>query len=295
MICKKLTVLSFGGGQDSTTILQKIIHDPAFRAQHVSGHLVVVMSDTGDEHPKTYEHTKAMQLLCIEHNIDFFFLTPDMGFHYEKWRDLRSFYERTKTIGSKAFPKTCTDKLKIQPIYKFLEFWIGENYGFDVGRKKALYELAEKHGKIKVLLGIARGEERRASGNDCGPLWMQRTIEKVYPLIDEGMDRADCQAYLRDIGEVVPQPSNCMLCPYMSKVELLWLFRNHPTDFKEWVRLEAQKLEKHKEKGSKNLGVFGVKNLEVILQEAITEHGHMTDADLDEYKMSHGHCVKSKF
>ncbi|QHT70783.1 hypothetical protein GXP67_31115 [Rhodocytophaga rosea] len=53
----EITVLSFGGGQDSTCILYKIIYDPAFRARFVRGHLVVIMSDTGDEHRYTYDYS----------------------------------------------------------------------------------------------------------------------------------------------------------------------------------------------------------------------------------------------
>lgn len=43
------------------------------------------------------------------------------------------------------------------------------------------------------------------------------------------------------------------------------------------------------------MGVFGKKLLPEILEEAIKEFGHLTDAELKEYKMSHGHCVKSKY
>lgn len=38
-----LTVLSFGGGQDSTAILYKIILDPAFRSKWVYGDFIVVI------------------------------------------------------------------------------------------------------------------------------------------------------------------------------------------------------------------------------------------------------------
>lgn len=44
-----------------------------------------------------------------------------------------------------------------------------------------------------------------------------------------------------------------------------------------------------------NLGVFGKKLLPEILQETIAEFGHWSDEQLKEYKMSHGHCVKSKY
>lgn len=76
-----LTLLSYGAGQDSSTILLEIIHNPEFREKYVSGHLVVVMSDTGNEHDYTYRIAKEMQELCKIHNIPFFILTNDMGYH----------------------------------------------------------------------------------------------------------------------------------------------------------------------------------------------------------------------
>jgi hypothetical protein len=45
-----ITILSFGAGQDSTAILYRIVLDPEFRKAYVKGKLVVIMSDTGDEH-----------------------------------------------------------------------------------------------------------------------------------------------------------------------------------------------------------------------------------------------------
>lgn len=289
-----LTVLSFGAGQDSMTILRKIMHDENFREKYVKGRLLVIMSDTGDEHPSTYSLVNKTMDLCSVHNIEFIFIKKEMGFHSEKCSDLRSFYKRTKTIGSKAFPKTCSDKLKIQPIYKFLEKWIEKNYSIPAGRKKAFYDFAEKNGKINVILGIAKGEESRASGNDSGPIWMQKTINKVYPLISEKMDRSDCQSYLKMFGPI-PLPSNCMLCPYMSEVELIWLFNNHPNDFNDWVEMEQVKIQNNLHKGEKNFGVFGKLTLKQTLDKALIKYKHMTNDQINEYKMSHGHCVKSKF
>jgi hypothetical protein len=47
-----------------------------------------------------------------------------MGLHGGKWQGYRQFLRATSTCGSKAFRKTCTDNLKIKPIYRFLEKWI---------------------------------------------------------------------------------------------------------------------------------------------------------------------------
>lgn len=53
-----LTILSFGGGQDSTTILYKLVFDADFKARYAPGDLLVLMADTGNEHPETYSHVK---------------------------------------------------------------------------------------------------------------------------------------------------------------------------------------------------------------------------------------------
>jgi len=69
-----LTVLSYGGGQDSTTILLKIIHEPEFRKQYVKDDLLVVMANTGNEHDETYEYVSMIEEVCIANEIDFFLL-----------------------------------------------------------------------------------------------------------------------------------------------------------------------------------------------------------------------------
>lgn len=209
---------------------------------------------------------------------------------------LIKFYERTKTVGSKAFPKTCTDKLKIQPIYNFLEGYVHKKYKLSkVGRKRALKEFAEKHGKIDVLIGIAKGEEKRVASDKTGPVWMQKSVHKVYPLVDLGWDRKACQDYLSRNGFSIPIPSNCILCPFMSKQELLYLYHKYPDWYRKWVQLEADKIEANSHMGDKNLGVWGKKLLPEILEEAKSEFKHMAMPELLEYKMSHGHCTMSKY
>jgi hypothetical protein len=291
----ELTVLSYGGGQDSTAILLKLIHDNEFRIKYAPNRLLVIISDTGDEHKETYEYIEYIKRMCEKVEIDFVHLTTDYGFHYDNWQSLRGFYNLKKTVGSKAFPKTCTDKLKIQPIYMFLDVWVGLNYYFDYGRKKALKSFAERFGKVDVLIGIAKGEERRIADPSKEPVWKQKSIRIVYPLIELGMDRRACQDYTMAVGEPVPLPSNCVLCPFMSKIELLWLYRFLPDDYYDWVRIEQNKIEANKHMGDRNLGVWGKKLLPQVLKEAKQEHDHMTDDELQEYKMSHGHCVMSKY
>ncbi len=288
-------MLSYGGGQDSTAILLKIIHDPKFREKYVRGRLLVVMSDTGDEFPETMDHVELTKTLCKTHGIEFTHITPDMGHHTEMWTSLPHFYNVKTGIGSKAYPKTCTDKLKIGPIYKYLERWLADNYGVPCGRKEGIKEFARSHGKIRVIIGIAAGEEKRLSNAADHPAkWYRESIENCYPLVAEGMGRQECQDVIHDHGLRVI-PSNCVMCPFLSLEELEYIRRFHPERLEEWIAIEARKLEKHKDLGDRNLGVWGKTPLPVKVGEARVKFSDWSDDRVREYRYSHGHCVMSKY
>jgi 3'-phosphoadenosine 5'-phosphosulfate sulfotransferase (PAPS reductase)/FAD synthetase len=295
-----LTVLSYGCGQDSHTLLLQYIHDGGFRAAYAPHHFVVVMSDTGDEHPHTYRYLEDVtKHLCNRCSINFVLLTPDMGFHTPAWQSLRQAYTSKSMIGSPAFGKVCTDKLKIVPIYKYIDWLVADRYGYKYdGRKGALRQYVKAYGKVVVLLGIAKGEEKRVAKAAAGPKWMQDCIEKVYPLIERGYDRAACQAYIETKGRGVPWPSNCVLCHFMSPRELLWLARFMPDDLKAWVAMEEAKIKRDDDRGrdpKKNYGVWGRISIMDKLAKAEAEFGHMTNEELSDYKFSHGHCVKNAY
>lgn len=293
----ELTVLSFGAGQDSTALLYLYAFDHRrFRTRYAPKRFLVLMADTGDEHAETYAHVEDTTAFCRERGIEFHHIALGMGYHPRLWaRGLRAFYREKQTVGSKAFRKWCTANLKLVALYGFLEHWIGREYRLATGHKHGLYAFARRYGKLRMLLGIAKGEERRVSAGAGDAPWMRDCVERVYPLIDLGMDRARCQAFIGALGLPVPVPSNCLLCPYRSELELLWLHRFHPTDYEEWVELEAAKLRRFAARGDRNLGVFGRRPLPEVLKGAIEKYGHLTDAELEQHRMSHGHCVASKY
>ena len=68
-----------------------------------------------------------------------------------------------------------------------------------------------------------------------------------------------------------------------------------PDDYHDWVAIEQAKLDANLHMGDKNLGVWGRKTLPEVLAKAIEKFGHMSADALDDYKMSHGHCVMSKY
>jgi lambda repressor-like predicted transcriptional regulator len=262
------------------------------------------MASTEDEHPHTVKHTERIQEYCQKQGIEFYQLTPEMGYHPDSWAGgLRGHYEKYDVIMSKAMRnKSCSDSLKIRPIYNFLSEYVNREFLHGMSRpqgKVALKEYAIRYGKIRVLLGITHEEQSRIDESKSFSAWMDICVEKTYPLVEMKYDRKCCQEYIREAGYQVPYPSNCMLCPFLSKIELLWLYRNYPDDFEYWLEREKAKIEKFRAKtekeGKNNHGVWGTKMLDTVLEEAISEYGHMSNAELDEYKFSHGHCVKSKF
>lgn len=284
-----MKVLSYGGGQDSTVILHKMINDLD----------AVVFSDTGNEHPHTYETVKRAQKFTESHGVKFAQLKPSDEYHIPSWPSLTLQWNRNNTIQV-ARSKACTNKLKITPIYKWLNDFCGELLGIakadrqDRG-KPHICEYAIRNGKIDMLIGIAKNEERRV-GKAFPQKWANESIERVYPLIAFSMARAECQAYLKTIENIfgIVWPSNCLFCHFQSKQELLWLYRNYPDAFNTWVKCEAAKIEKYAHK-EKNYGVYGAKLLPIKLAEAEAEFGHWTVEQLDEYKFSHGHCVTNAY
>ena len=178
----------------------------------------------------------------------------------------------------------------------FLESYIGQQYNLPIRKKQALTLFAKKYGKIHVLVGIAKGEEKRMADPSKEPQkWKRESITTVYPLVDMGMDRGECQRSIASFGYEIPLPSNCILCPFLSEIELVWLHRFMPADYHDWVEIEKNKFEKFADKGEKNYGVWGKKPLPVVLEQSLAKYGHYTDEQLHEYKMSHGHCVASKY
>lgn len=303
---KPLVVLWVGGGQDSTALLYKFAFDSFFREKWLKddAKLVAIMADTGDEYPETYEHVEFLKLFCVEANIEFHFITPDMGFHGRTWQSLSHQMDLNSTIMSVAFPKSCTDNLKIKVCYNFLEDYLKKHYGYQGKRKRAFYEYRQQFGKLVSIIGFAKGEENRMAVNpqldlfpemlkDDRPVYMQKCVEHFYPLIAMLMDRFDCQDYIKSLGLEVPMPSNCMMCPFQNEAEVVYLHRFYPERWTIWVAKEKAKLLKNHTK-ERNLGVKGEIPLEQFLQEALKKYGHWSDTQLKNYRMTHGHCVKSK-
>jgi hypothetical protein len=307
-------------------MLAKCVFSAAWRERYVVGDLIVVHSDTGDEHPDTYAYIeKVLKPFCAAWNIPFFHLTLDLGYHPPSWSGgLRAQYRKNSTVGlMKTRARACTDNLKIVPIYKFLDEYLGRRYDLTWGLKRGLKSYAKRFGKLRVMIGFAKGEERRVKGivedpqlalalgdsaRDSVPgvltdKWMVEGVDRFYPLIDEGIDRAGAQAYVAECGLAVPPPSNCMACHFKSPAEIAWTALTLPEFFDDWCALEEAKLSADKtrvDKHGKPVKSDTVKGGETLrqifertyndLQQTIGDHTRIL-AYLSDYRHSHGHCV----
>jgi hypothetical protein len=290
-----------------------MIHNEKFRRQYApNDKFIVVMADTGGEHSYTYAHAAICEKLCKSHNIPFKMIRSKDGFHTKAWPNIyapqiRKQGEKYKPTMVQLGTKSCTDKLKIGPIYKFLDEWINDEYGYNFPvrttrgcGKRALRKYAEEYGDIEVLIGFAKGEEKRSEKSlkleatqKKGTEWTKH-LSRKFPLLDHGMTRSDCQAYLKEMGFGHVMPSNCVLCPYMSEPELLWLYRTKPDMFDVWVSIEEEKLKRYAG-APKNYGVYcNKKTLVDKINIAIEKYDHMTDDELWEHKKNHG-CPTNVF
>jgi len=159
--------------------------------------------------------------------------------------------------------RQCTQELKINPNDKALKYWLSVKNtiplppGYSIrqalpwrdypasslrgwklmeGENQADWSDIRLHVPedvyIENLFGISEDEPLRAK--ERGPAW-QKTR---YPLIEKGMTRDDCVAWLKANGHPVPYKSACVQCPYRSDEAWLWMQENFPDEFADACRYD---------------------------------------------------------
>lgn len=293
-----LTVLSAGLGQDSAMLAALCLEDEAFRRKYVPGDLLIMSADTGMEHDETEAYRVRFAALCAERNVPYIHVTSDLGFHPRTWPSIHAQWARNSTIQTRLFNKVCSAQTKLRPWYYALNNYVARTYGYPerVGRltRAALYTYADQYGPLPVMIGFAANETRRVKDAPAG--FMRDTIQRIYPLIDLGLDRTGCQRGIRALGMEVPYPSNCQHCPFHGPVDLVRLRAKHPESFDLWVNFERTKLTAEKWQGTRNHTVMGNDlTLEQNWERAYREYGHLSTDELDELRMNRGHANTTGF
>jgi hypothetical protein len=193
-----IRVINFSGGK--TSALMTILN-------YREGDLVI-FSDTGREHPKTY---KFIQDFEAHENIPIIKIQYEGGFRgmleKKNWKHIPNRVKRS-----------CTIELKI----KTTKRWLRANYG------KQNYEW---------LVGFRADEERRVKGYE------QRVnyIHPKFPLYESGIDKAQVNDYWNKKPYTLEIPAilgNCTLCFLKGKNAIINIMRSNPELAKEWIEDE---------------------------------------------------------
>lgn len=221
-----LRSVSYGGGVQSTCLL-------VLAAQGRIDFDLFLFANVGDdsEHPQTlrYVHETAVPY-AAEHGIELLELRriPVRGVYQGQ---VETLWGRLTRPGSRSLPipvrmsngapgtRSCTSDFKVRVI------------GRELRRRGATLDRP-----AVVALGISVDElERAKPGIDPRAAYQQR----VYPLLDLGLRRSDCQRIIADAGLPVPGRSACWFCPLHDRESWRALKRNHPDLFAKACWLEG--------------------------------------------------------
>lgn len=190
-----LRTVSYGGGVQSTALLvlaaQREIDFPTF-----------LMANVGDdsEYPATLRYVREIAMpYAKSHGIDMRLLDRT-----KRDGSVETLWGRMMADGSRALPipvrgdngapmrRSCTVDFKVRVTGR----WLRDNG-------------ATADDPATVAIGISVDEIHRANASRVEPY--ERI---VYPLLDLGMRRSDCEKVIADAGLPVPPKSSCFFCPF---------------------------------------------------------------------------------
>jgi len=127
--------------------------------------------------------------------------------------------------GSKGLARRqCTNEYKITPLKRAAR----EALGYPHPRRVPKGVYAEQ------AIGISVDEIHRARDADVGYL------RNVFPLLDLGWTRADCETYLTERGWTGIVKSACLGCPFHSNTGWKWVRDNDPDGWADAVEFDRQ-------------------------------------------------------
>lgn len=212
---RPVLVLSLGAGVQSSTLA-------LMAAAGELGEMpeCAIFADTGDEPESVYVWLKWLetQLPFPVHHVSAGVLSDDAtrprtsvgGSIYLK-PGLPVFFKEGRGMGSRQ----CTLDYKIEPI------------------RRKLRELHQGRGVVQMI-GISMDEVIRMKPSRDG--W----CKNVWPLIDQGMTRRDCLAWMDARGYPKPPRSACVYCPYHNNAEWRRLRDDEPEEFERAVKFEQR-------------------------------------------------------
>lgn len=201
--------ISFSGGVESTTMC--ILYGKGAKA---------IWVDTGAEHEEMYQRIDAVEAQLKElHKGDFELIrligeAKHKGVIYQGLEDLAIAYKFMPSGQSRY----CTSFFKIKPIDKYLS----------------------EQGDCELMIGFNYDEQGRT-----GNLEMQSNVTYLYPLIEDGLDRSDCEEILKLHGlhpnfPVYMRRGGCRMCFFKSEKEYRAMYHLNKKEFLEVMDFEEK-------------------------------------------------------
>jgi hypothetical protein len=190
----QLRILSLGAGIQSTTMALMAAHGEIEPMPDCS-----IFADTGWESKNTYEHLAWLRSANV---LPF----PVHIVANGNIRHMLTTEEKDKFIAIPFFlgdggmgRRQCTNEFKIRPLSWKMRELLGK------GRRDRIAP-----GTVEVWIGISTDEAHRVKPSRVQ--WQQNR----WPLIEKGINRGDCRAWMKRHGYSEPPKSACIGCPFRS-------------------------------------------------------------------------------
>lgn len=213
-----IRTLSLGAGVQSTAIYLLA------NEGKIESFDAAIFADTGWEPSRVYQHLDALEAAgsipihrVSAGNIRNDALDPDHRFAsmplFVKNRD-----------GSPGMARRqCTSEYKLKPIKREVRRLLGYPHPTPVPRNV----------QAEVAIGISTEEIGRARDSDV------KYMRNVFPLLDLGWSRKDCERYLKSIGWTSVSKSACIGCPFHGNRQWREMRDEYPEEWADAVAFDA--------------------------------------------------------
>ena len=221
------TILSLGGGVDSTALLAIDLHrdeaadllglDRADLDRLYPKLDQVVFSDTGAEFDETYDNIALARKKCMAAGLPFTIVSKKTSSGRSIKEDLPEFLNRLGCLPTMPGQShLCSVKFKGE----VMTSWAEDTFT----------------GEIQFVIGIEANETRRTRFKMKKKKNTKNTYTPIYPLVALDLDRAKCEMVLRHLWDGAVRKSSCFFCPYMQEGEIAELINENP---EKWEAVKA--------------------------------------------------------
>ena len=208
------TFISFSGGVESTTMC--ILY-----GKNAKG----VWCDTGAEHEMMYERINEVESRIRK-------IHPDFG--------IIRIYPKVKASG-----KTANTLLEAVLLWKFMPSPL-KRYCTKDFKVKPIDRFLKDQGNCRLLIGLNSDETGRV-----GNLGLNKNVKYEYPLVEDGLNRGDCEDILNIYGLHPNFPAymgrgGCSMCFFKSEKEYKAMFYQNNQEFIRMLEFEKQYQDKRR-------------------------------------------------